>query len=210
MPQNKRCNGITDCPNSVDELNCCKIFFLITIQYDNIAFRLEISIYQIFYSTVTLADGDTLTLDADFRPISNRKGIVAFHRLGNWWPLCGTNWTHSGSEIAAEVCLYSGFSDYEYYTQVTIANRPLKTVLEFDVRDGATESKHNDIKSAKCKVLYVKCSNTTAVREYEDNSKAGAPWDVAIYVEGEYKCIGTLLEDNWILTSSDCFRGIEE
>lgn len=33
------------------------------------------------------------------------------------------------------------------------------------------------------------------------------PWHVALYKNGQHVCDGTLIDDQWIMTTSSCFQG---
>ena len=36
------------------------------------------------------------------------------------------------------------------------------------------------------------------------------PWNVALYKNGQHVCDGTLIQDQWIMTTSACFQGQEK
>ena len=36
------------------------------------------------------------------------------------------------------------------------------------------------------------------------------PWHVALYKNGQHVCDGTLIQDQWIMTTSACFQGQEK
>ncbi|KAI4459783.1 low-density lipoprotein receptor-related [Holotrichia oblita] len=176
----KKCDNTPDCPNGEDELDC----FLLT-------------------------DGTTVRLDTDFRPHLNSKGIISFYYQDSWWPMCGENWTDIHSTIATELCWSLGFADSELYSEVEIKNHPLRIVVNQETEDVSME---NADSTEVCNGLYVECSNVSMRNWYPKigNNENILPWDVAIFVDGDYKCTGVLLNMKWVLTSYNCFRGISE
>lgn len=148
-------------------------------------------------------------LDTDFRPHLNSKGIISFYYQDSWWPMCGENWTEIQSTIATEICLSLGSADYERYSEVEIENHALRIVVNQKWEDVSTE---NAGSAEVCNSLYVECSNVSIRSLYPKmgNNENILPWDVAIFVDGGYKCSGTLLNIRWVMTSYNCFRGISE
>lgn len=123
--------------------------------------------------------------------------------------MCGENWTDIHSTIANELCLSLGFTDTEHYFELEIKNLPLRIVVNQEKEDDSIE---NSGSGELCDGLYVECSNVS-MRSWHpkiENNGNIFPWDVAIFVDGDYKCTGILLNIKWILTSYNCFRGISE
>ena len=71
-------------------------------------------------------------------------------------------------------------------------------------------------------VVHIKCNGLecgrrpafvnpqSEARGFESNSRAlhgDWPWHVALYKNGQHVCDGTLIEDQWIMTTASCFQG---
>ena len=71
-------------------------------------------------------------------------------------------------------------------------------------------------------VVHIKCNGLecgrrpayvnpqSEARGFDSNSKAlhgDWPWHVALYKNGQHVCDGTLIEDQWIMTTASCFQG---
>ncbi|KRT85615.1 lipoprotein receptor [Oryctes borbonicus] len=124
--------------------------------------------------------------------------------------MCFKNWTDMKPIIASELCLSLGLSEYESYSEVEVYRHPLRTIID-DGRQTPTVDRNSE-DAEGCNGLYIKCSNISIVKWYSDIPNKGdtSPWDAAIFVDGEYKCTGALLNMKWVLTSFNCFRGIFE
>ncbi|KAB0800716.1 hypothetical protein PPYR_06455 [Photinus pyralis] len=173
----KRCDNNPDCPLEDDEIDC-----------------------------LALTNGKTISLDEDFRPLINRNGVVSINRKGVWRVLC-TDQTTQKASIAADSCFYLGFSDYDNY-------------MSSNINDVALSVQHNNMpvlpqamsnhKIEKCMGIFVKCSNNIDIQHHPhylpfNSSKIlETPWNAEIYMEGTYKCSGTLIETEWVITSSSC------
>lgn len=156
-----------------------------------------------------------MELDEDLRPFIRVDGIAVFNGNGAWRPLCA-NWTQQGPSIAADICLSMGFGDYKNFFQLPVYNKQLAVKIKGDKND-VTATMDPNKEYGKCNALYVKCSNKSFDLTYQTmqetkfnaaNELYAAPWNAAIYANGEYKCTGILLNFRWVLTTVNCFQDI--
>lgn len=173
---------------------------------------------MIYFTTVTLTNGALIEFDRDMRPILNLNGIVAINNNGSWKALCA-NWTGIESSAATDVCISLGFAEYEKFQKLTIYAKDFNKKRNDDdgINSDLEHVKKIVLDQDKCDALYVKCSNTTNVDltyqiglENKFNATKynlyNFPWNAAIYINGNYECIGIILNLNWILSFGNCFN----
>ncbi|KAK5649545.1 hypothetical protein RI129_000574 [Pyrocoelia pectoralis] len=169
-----RCDNIPDCPFEDDEMDC-----------------------------FSLTNGRTISLDVDSRPHINKSGIVSINRNGVWRVFCSDQATNKAS-VAADICFYLGFSDYNNYMSIFVDNITLL------VQPNMTPYFNSEQKIEKCTGIFAKCSNNVDIRHqtqdlpFNSTARLETPWNTEIYIDGVYKCTGTLLEPEWVITSSHC------
>ncbi|XP_050314340.1 serine protease nudel isoform X2 [Anthonomus grandis grandis] len=179
----QRCDGNVDCPQNEDELNCA-----------------------------TLSNGYIVTLDKDSKPSFKSDGVFTINRQGLWKPLClnSTYLRHEEPAISMIICNLLGFDEYSSYHTRLVQEKIINATFS-DAEGLSSEEKCTHC----CEGLYVSCSNfsTSSSLSYKSleqvNELYFSPWMVAIYSEGEYNCMGTLLNDIWVITSIKCFREIQ-
>ncbi|CAG9823853.1 unnamed protein product [Phaedon cochleariae] len=194
IPLRKRCNGIADCSRSEDEWDCA-----------------------------ALTNGKTLTLDSDLRPELAMSGIITINRFGVWRPFC-SNMSDNEASIVTNVCNLLGFEEYVGYHKYLVEDRPIdvlqknasKLSMTHQVND-AILSKDENSNATKCSGLNVTCSVVSLDKTMHigrpDNVSGDvelytSPWNAVIYSDGIYRCMGTILDPRWIITSVNCFKGI--
>lgn len=144
-------------------------------------------------------------MDEDFRPHVNESGILSINHKGTWHVFCG-NWNGTEATIASDICFYLGYNDYKSFLKLLVNNAPLKII------QSTFPSDHNkSVVSEKCQGLFIKCSKTINLVHNEEKHIIGysdkmiiPPWYAEIYVDGKYNCSGSIVDDNWIITSSKC------
>ncbi|KAF5286324.1 hypothetical protein FQA39_LY04222 [Lamprigera yunnana] len=175
----KRCNDVPDCPLWEDEMDC-----------------------------FAFTDGKTLKFDHNFRPYIRESGIVAINHNGDWQIFCQTS-AHSRARIAADICFYFGFNNYNNFYEMPVNNDAL--AIEYSPKLFDNKSISSDINVEQCSGLFVKCLSNVDIKhhlhemEFTPSLDVATPWNAEIYIEGVYKCTGTLLKPNLIVTSSYCF-----
>lgn len=114
--------------------------------------------------------------------------------------------------MASHVCNLLGFEEYMNYHKFPVKDKPLTVNIENFVPINYTSENDFD-----CNGLYVKCSNVSldySVHDiYQDDISSDvelytSPWNAVIYSDGIYRCMGTILDTHWIVTSINCFKGI--
>ncbi|XP_030766039.1 uncharacterized protein LOC115890059 isoform X2 [Sitophilus oryzae] len=182
----KRCDGVPDCPQNEDELDC-----------------------------VTLTNGHTLTLDKDERPMFKSRGIVTINHAGQWTPYCFNSSSENSSDepsVSTVICNMLGFDEYHTYSKYQLENRSLN--ISYSMKEGRLSERVEEECVNCCEGLFISCSNVSmsSTLNYKSLEQVKelyfSPWTVAIYSNGNFKCMGTLLDHFWIVTSSGCFNTI--
>ncbi|XP_066138197.1 uncharacterized protein ndl [Euwallacea fornicatus] len=183
IDKSQRCDGKSDCSQNEDELDC-----------------------------VSLTNGLALTLDKDNRPLFHSRGLVTVNKNGVWMTMCLRNNSET-SVIASSVCSLLGLNDYMSYTKYTIDSKILMET--HSMADGKLSLARKSHECAHCcDGLFVSCSNisTSSTLRYKSLDQASeiyfSPWMVALYSDGVYLCMGTLLDEFWILTSAKCIDNL--
>lgn len=107
------------------------------------------------------------------------------------------------ASLAADVCSYLGFSDYRSFYKVPLNNNDLQTSYHGKVVSTSNQSASKD----KCMALFLKCSETLDItNQFENgNTPLPTPWNAEIYINGDFKCTGAILNEEWVISSLDCF-----
>lgn len=173
----------------------------------------EFSIVQMVKNnfSVALSNGTAVSLDVDLRPELRSSGIVASNYRGNWRLTC-TNQQENDKQarIAAYICSYLGFNDYHKYKTFPRNRLRNKTLTILNNASSFVEVKSTE----NCSLFYVKCSQEIThpkMQHYVADEELleeqfYTPWNAAVHVDGNYQCVGVLIELSWVLTSSHCFE----
>lgn len=164
-----------------------------------------------FLVSAALTNGVTLTLDSDLRPELVMSGIITINRFGVWRPFCA-NMSDDEASIATNVCNLLGSEEYVGYHKYQVEDKPLNVTIIGFQETYYTPSQSNNT----CSGLFVKCSNISLDNSVHniylddvthDVELYTTPWNVLIYSDGIYRCMGTILNSNWIVTSVNCLKG---
>lgn len=163
-----------------------------------------------FLVSAALTNGVTLTLDSDLRPELAMSGIITINRFGVWRPFCA-NISDDEPSIATNVCNLLGSEEYVGYQKYQVEDKPLNVTINGFQEDNYLLSWSNKT----CSGLFVKCSNISldvSIHDIylddvtRDVELYTSPWNAVIYSDGIYRCMGTVLNSNWIVTSINCFK----
>lgn len=128
------------------------------------------------------------------------KGIITINRFGVWRPLC-TNAENTAS-IAANACNLLGFEEYTAFHTLSVQDKPLNVTIE------GVERKDSIDEAFACNGLYIICVNSSfsSIHHLETNKGElyTLPWSAAIYSDGQFCCIGTILNSYWIIAPGSC------
>lgn len=115
------------------------------------------------------------------------------------------------------ILLFSQRTIQKYLSCVQVEDKPLNVTIK-RIKEAIT-SPSTSSTNKTCSGLFVRCSNVSLdnwVHGILDNVTDGkdvelytTPWNALIYSDGIYRCMGTILNSNWIVTSVNCFRGKE-
>lgn len=140
------------------------------------------------------------------------SGIITINRFGVWRPFCA-NMSDDEPSIATNVCNLLGSEEYVGYHKYQVKDKPVNvTMIGFPETHYPSPAQTNNT----CDGLFVTCSNISldySVHNiYLDEVTRHVelyttPWNAVIYSDGAYKCMGTVLNSNWIVTSVNCFKG---
>ncbi|XP_060524589.1 serine protease nudel-like [Cylas formicarius] len=187
IPAEKRCDGNFDCLQKEDELNCA-----------------------------ALTNGKHLLLDKDGHSTLLSAGLVSINRDDVWKPLCVEDSSHYQASVAAHICNLLGFEEYLSFHKYILENGSLTTfnAKEYLFRVNRTGNESAACTNNCCNGLFVRCSESSVSRTLSYNRAGGnlelyfLPWMAAIYMDGIFNCLGTIIEKNWIVASSYCFREV--
>jgi hypothetical protein len=103
---------------------------------------------------------------------------------------------------------------YSYFSEIKeqpVSNLPIPEVSEHDYNmpyDYAMLQENTPV----CKGLYLECSERLFTKPTEEIPPCGDAkwsWFAAIYKDGRYLCGGTLINQQWLLTSAHCVMNFE-
>jgi V8-like Glu-specific endopeptidase len=100
-------------------------------------------------------------------------------------------------------------SYYKDAYTVQVTNEPLAEVPERDYyRHDNNVLKEN---TPVCTGLYITCGERlhTKPKDIEPCGDTSWSWYAAIFKEGKYLCSGTLISNQWVLTSTYCAQSVE-
>uniref|UniRef100_A0A6P7FDM3 Serine protease nudel-like n=1 Tax=Diabrotica virgifera virgifera TaxID=50390 RepID=A0A6P7FDM3_DIAVI len=234
------CDGITDCHDLSDEqcVICLETEYYCRLSQKciNITQRCDgkadCSKGEDEWDCVALTNGKTISCDSDSRPELSMSGIISINHNGIWKPYC-LNTTNKEPTIASNVCNILGFEEYTTYNNISVQNVPLSEIAikassnveklpRIDKVENDTQplnKSSDDIRNKTCGGLFVRCSNvsldSSVHNVHPDNVSDEvelytAPWNAVIYCDGIYRCMGAILNSQWIVTSVNCFKGIIE
>lgn len=165
-----------------------------------------------FLVSAALTNGVTLTLDSDLRPELAMSGIITINRFGVWRPFCANISDNDDPSIATNVCNLLGSEEYVGYHKYQVEDKPLNVTINGFQEHGLSPTSWSN---ETCTGLYVKCSNISLDSSIHDIHLDDvtrdvelytSPWNAVIYSDGIFRCMGTLLNSNWIVTSINCFK----
>lgn len=142
------------------------------------------------------------------------SGIITINRFGVWRPFCA-NMSDDYPSIATNVCNLLGSEEYVGYHKCQVKDKPLNvTMINFP--ESYYPQSTSEWDNNTCDGLFVTCSNVSLAfsvhNMYLDQVSRNVelyttPWTAVIYSDGIYRCMGTILNSNWIVTSLNCFTG---
>lgn len=157
---------------------------------------------------VALTNGREITFDVDYRPELRRMGFFTFNKHGMWQTSCTDDTgTQHQATTAAHICDYLGFSDYQTYYLIDL-HKMLRSNNFMSSKDEKLRSPNTT-----CFAAYVTCADNVSHKLLKFNRSDeiqedifNAPWKATIYVDGKYKCSGTMFRLRWVLVPLKCFK----
>ncbi|CAH1999694.1 unnamed protein product [Acanthoscelides obtectus] len=213
------CDGITDCDDLSDEADCNKCMgsneyycrrsgqcIELSKQCDGVS---DCNDGEDEWDCVTLTRGRFVILDANVRPELSTSGILTINHLGTWKALC-TNRSTVLPSLASTTCTSVGFEDYVSFHVLHVPDIPLEVSVLNVVRTSSDTLQSEDTTiPGNCSALYVKCSDVF-LAESDSSVKYELPWNAIIYIDGKYRCMGTIVGPSSIITHLDCLQGITD
>ncbi|XP_069697867.1 atrial natriuretic peptide-converting enzyme [Periplaneta americana] len=196
----KRCDGKQDCPDGSDEKGCLSV----APSLSSVTQALPTTPHHMQYFS---------------------EGYVVFNEKGQVGKICTENLNTTVPEpnreatlntIATSLC---GILSYKNVNFVRIQEDKEDEVQYVHMEDPtAAEITFVRAPCPKKEVLYVGCSDlecgTQSLRGnagIQGLSKMAAhgdwPWHAALFKDGIHVCDGTLVSDEWLLTTASCFQG---
>lgn len=154
-----------------------------------------------------------MRFDVNGRPELRLNGIFTINNRGTWTPACtNTTETQDHAIVAAYLCDYMGYNDYEKYKIRNLTDLINIPAITQSNNERYTHININTQAHDDCSVMYLRCANSAAHTKqhmYKHDIQEElymTPWNAAIFLDGRYKCTGVLFNDSWILTSTRCFN----
>ncbi|KAJ8984937.1 hypothetical protein NQ317_012187 [Molorchus minor] len=200
IPKTARCDGQVDCPDGSDERACLTL----------------------------AASTDNLKKLKTFTPHLaryNPEGYVTFNEKGDVGKLCTENINQSLPANQTFAVLHSVASSlcktltYENVLSVSVEIDVENNVSYVEMKDPfATEISFIRSECPTKQVLKVSCSDLECgiqsthgpfgIRTLSKMANHGDwPWHVALFKEDVHICDGTLISQEWIITTTSCFQG---
>ncbi|GLH06266.1 Serine protease nudel [Gryllus bimaculatus] len=194
IPPEKRCDGKRDCPNGMT----------VAPNMAAVAKTMPATPHQPYYFS---------------------EGYVVFNEKGQNGKLCTENlnstvpepnWESTLNTIASSMC---SLLSYQNVNTVRVEHDEEDNVKYVHMEDPtAAEITFVRAPCPKKEVLYVGCSDlvcgTQSLRSSPGIAGLGKtaahgdwPWHTALFKDGIHVCDGTLVSDQWLLTTASCFQG---
>ncbi|XP_067142117.1 uncharacterized protein [Centruroides vittatus] len=220
----KICDGIIDCWDQTDELQCpwcsrdqficpnskkCIEKFRICDGIQDCPFGSDES----HCMKLTETPGDY-----DHHHYSS-EGFVAVRKNGVWGMMCSENLKSSDIEqVGQSVCntlTYRNFNssvkssgsvttpNFYKFDHLNIVSKSSADVQQIICRK--KEMIHVSCNSLECGIRPIPSVNRSRIIGGQSSQSGSWPWQVALYREGEFQCGAVLINDRWLMTAAHCF-----
>ncbi|KAK6638086.1 hypothetical protein RUM44_008511 [Polyplax serrata] len=194
IPQEKKCDGVVDCPNGSDERNCLAVL-----------------------------PSSPKSRNSINTPHLHRyydAGLATYNRQGKLNKMCvdNLNVTDAAEEVeevqqlADFLCQSASYKKSDYYKiekdKETDSLGYVEMVDENKFEPSNCEDKnilHVNCKDLQCGVQVMHSKPVEGLQKMA--SHGDWPWHVALLKDNVHLCDGTLLSEDWILTTASCFQG---
>ncbi|XP_055298074.1 uncharacterized protein LOC129566301 [Sitodiplosis mosellana] len=196
IPKSARCDGKIDCPDGLDERDCLSIAPLLS----------------------ELNDPKPLTPQ---QVKFNSEGFAIFSEKGESGKLCAEGLEspsdkHIQRTVSESLCKALGYEKVAFSEVRNDTEPNTRYVRVLDPK--AAEISFVRTTCEKKQALYVSCSNlecgfqsVLSANSAASLSKMAAPgdwpWYVSLHRDETHVCDGTLVSENWVLTTESCFQG---
>lgn len=199
VPKDKMCDGVVDCDNGADEKGCLALApHMDFASYVHQYYKSGYLVYQ--------ESGEAGKVCADYMNRTVPKSEVGrvLDKLGQ--SMCNMlEYRHLKSIDIVE--------DAEIDREVRYVDMigPMSEKRSFiEVPCPSKEVVHIKCNGLECGRRPAYVNQDSLARSLDDMSSSlhgDWPWHVALYKNGQHVCDGTLIDDQWIMTTSSCFQG---
>ncbi|CAB3376503.1 Hypothetical predicted protein [Cloeon dipterum] len=206
------CNGELNCADRSDESSCdeyhCSLSKKCVKRYQICDRRIDCHKLKDEKHCTALLSGPFVIVDDDHHAVFRKKGYLSYKDGNSWYHWC-LKTRAEGEKLAADTCAGLGFSHYARFSirPVFLSSLPIYH-----------ENKHMQLKRGSsgapalmCDGLWIECGNRIYTPPSKSISPCGNcswPWFSALYLDGNYLCGATIIDQQRLITSKSCVQNI--